>query len=397
MELTQKQEEGLKLAVSRYLSHQPMTVIGGFAGTGKSTLVKFIIEALADYGVDPEADVCYTSYTGKATQVLLQKGNQNVSTLHKLLYKSVPKKEGGYYRKLVPVGDIEYKVIVVDEVSMVPKTMMEQLLNHGIYVLALGDPFQLPQIDKDEDHGLLLHPHVFLDEVMRQAKESEIIQVSMKIRNFEPIEKMKGNEVQIFDLPELNHGMLLWADQVICATNATRASLNQQMRELKGFSGNPQVGEKVICVKNDWDTIDSGGNALVNGTVGIIQDIEQKTCWIPSWTRPNVPKIEISNCILKTELDTSFNHIKADTKMFETEEPTLDWSTSFKLNKKVDTKCLVPQSFAFGYAITAHKSQGSQWNNVLVVEEWYPKDKVEHARWLYTACTRAAERLVLVR
>lgn len=70
MELNEKQLQGLDLAVARYRAGEKCTIIAGYAGTGKSTLVKFIIAALEDYGINPDEDVVYTSFTGKATQVL---------------------------------------------------------------------------------------------------------------------------------------------------------------------------------------------------------------------------------------------------------------------------------------------------------------------------------------
>jgi exodeoxyribonuclease-5 len=102
-------------------------------------------------------------------------------TLHRLLYDSMPRAAGGFYRK--PKPKLDYTIIVVDEISMVPKTLVDLLFTHKVYVICLGDPGQLPPIDKNEDNHLLDHPHVFLEEIMRQAAESEIIQLTMKIRN----------------------------------------------------------------------------------------------------------------------------------------------------------------------------------------------------------------------
>ena len=102
MELTKKQSEGLKIAIARYRDNEKYTVISGYAwvGTGKSTLVKFIISALGNDGINPDTDVCYTAYTGKAAEVLRKKGNPNAMTLHKLLYTSIPKPNGGFFRKI---------------------------------------------------------------------------------------------------------------------------------------------------------------------------------------------------------------------------------------------------------------------------------------------------------
>ena len=129
MELTKKQEEGLKIAVARHKSREKYTVISGYAGTGKSTLVRFIIDAL---DVD-EDKVAYATYTGKAAEVLRKKGNPNAMTLHRLLYDSIPRQGGGFIR--IPKKQLDYSIVVVDEVSMVPKTMVDMLLAHKIYIL----------------------------------------------------------------------------------------------------------------------------------------------------------------------------------------------------------------------------------------------------------------------
>jgi tRNA(Met) C34 N-acetyltransferase TmcA len=104
-------------------------------GTGKSTLVKFIIAALAQDGIDPDKDVVYTSFTGKATQVLQKKGNKNVSTLHKLLFEHFPKPDGSFYRR--PVASINFKIVIVDECSMVPKDLLRRLANYHVHIICL--------------------------------------------------------------------------------------------------------------------------------------------------------------------------------------------------------------------------------------------------------------------
>ena len=176
------------------------------AGTGKSTLVKFIISAL---DIDPK-DVCYIAYTGKASLVLKEKGCPNAMTAHRLLYTSYPRKDGTFYHKPKRPLDQDYKLIVVDEISMLPKEMWDLLLSHHIYVIALGDPEQLPPISGDND--VLSHPHIFLDEIMRQAQESEIIRISMDVREGKPLQLYNGNEVKIIDKNKFETGMCLWAD-----------------------------------------------------------------------------------------------------------------------------------------------------------------------------------------
>ena len=389
MILTNKQEQGLKIAVERYKNKEKYTVISGYAGSGKSTLVRFIIAAL---DVD-ENDVCYATYTGKAAQVLLKKGNKNVYTLHKLLYKSIPKPNGGFLR--IPKEVIPYKVVIVDEVSMAPKKLMQLLSTHNVYIICLGDPFQLPPVDKNEDNHLLDHPHIFLDEIMRQAQESEIIRLSMQIRHMEEIPFSNGKEVMVLPKQELNTGMLTWASQIIVGTNATRISINNQMRQLLGRGESPEDGDKVICLKNYWDDLADNDDPLINGTIGYIYKPTIDKIKLPYFTGGQT--IESLNTYLTSDSDADFGILHLDNKMILTGEKCVDWKTEYKINRNEKTRGLIPKEFTYGYAITGHKSQGSEYPKVLGIEDRFPFDKTEHARWLYTVATRAEEKFVLLR
>ena len=392
MELTKKQEEGLKIAVARHKSREKYTVISGYAGTGKSTLVRFIIDAL---DVD-EDKVAYATYTGKAAEVLRKKGNPNAMTLHRLLYDSIPRQGGGFIR--IPKKQLDYDIVVVDEVSMVPKTMVDMLLAHRVYILFLGDPGQLPQIDKKEAHNLLDHPHVFLDEVMRQAAESEIIQLTMKIRNGEDIPFMHGKEVIVVPKAELVTGHLTWADIIICATNKTRHNMNKQKRELLGYSGALQTGERIIVKRNYWEDCDEDGNALVNGTVGTVANPYESFVRIPSYVKNDRRDLPLIGCIFTPDGGKSFDTFEIDKDYLLKEEPCVDWRVSYQLGKlKPKIGDILPKQATYGYALTCHAAQGSEFDKVLVIEESFPFDKTEHQRWLYTAATRSAEKLVLVR
>ena len=395
MELTIKQEEGLRIALARFKNREKYTVISGYAGTGKSTLIRFIIDALSTYGIDEEQDVCFACFTGKACQVLLNMGNKNVSTLHRLLYESIPKPTGGWIRK--KKDKIDYKIIVVDEVSMAPKQLMDLLFRHNVHVICLGDPFQLPPVDKDSDNHLLDHPHIFLDEIMRQSAESEIIQLATKIRNFEPFgaSMLAQKEVMILPQKELNTGILMWGDQVLVATNATRVNFNQSMRNQLGHQGMPEDGDKVICLRNYWDDFSEEGNPLVNGTIGYLRNAYESFLRLPYWAKPRDLSVVTAEFISDTGEDYGAHNM--DKKLILEGEKTLDWKTAYRLNRDIKTAHLVPYEFTYGYAITCHKAQGSQWSKVVVYEETFPRAKEEHARWLYTAVTRASEKVVLLR
>ena len=390
MILTNKQEQGLNEALTRYRNGDKYVCIAGYAGSGKSTLVKFIIDALNV----PDEQIVFATYTGKAAQVLVKKGNKNAMTLHKLLYQSYPRPNGTFVR--VPKPDLfPYKIVVVDEISMVPLEMLKLLAKHKVFLICLGDPFQLPPIDKSTDNHLLDTPHVFLDEIMRQAQESEIIRLSMDIRAGKDISLFKGTEAQVLQKKDMCDGMLTWADQVICSTNATRIALNNQMRDMLGRQGGPQDGDKVICLRNYWETLGEDKDALVNGTIGYIQNSYSTFIQLPYYLGGK--KFDVLHTDFISDSNEKYRELELDTHMILTGEKCCDTRTAYRLNSNPRYAGLLPLEFTYGYAITCHKAQGSEWDKVLVIEEGFPFSKEEHARWLYTAATRAAEKLVLIK
>lgn len=396
MELTKKQAEALDLTLRRYKAGEKYTVIAGYAGTGKSTVIRFIIAAFGAFNIDPDKDVAYVAPTGKAANELVKKGNKNATTLHKLLWDWKPLPNGTFLKQ--SKDSLNCKIVVCDETSMVSKEVINQLLKHNVYIIFAGDPGQLPPISKDDDNHLLDHPHIFLDEVMRQAMDSEIIRCCTQIRNGEqPNPADYGKDVMILPSNKLNTGMMTWADQILCATNNTRVALNNQMRTLLNHTSEfPEEGDKVICLHNEWDILDDDSNALVNGTIGWLKQPEQKRLYIPKFWGGGV--IDVTYSHLTTELGTHFFNLPMDTKMINTGEKCLDAKLAYKIAKshgKYDID--VPLEIAYGYCITTHKAQGAQWEKVLTIEENFPFSRNEHARWLYTACTRPSEKLVLIR
>ena len=388
MILTNKQEQGLKIAVERYKHGEPYTCIAGYAGVGKSTLIKFIISAL-DL---PQDDVCYIAYTGKAAQVLRRKNCPNAMTAHRLLYKTIRKKDGSFVH--IPHDIIyPYKLIVVDEISMLPKKMWELLLSHRRPVIALGDPGQLPPIG-DDSCDVLQKPHIFLDEVMRQAAESEIIRLTMDIRDKKPLNLMRGNEVRVVDRSEiLQPGFFTWADQIICGKNATRHDVNQTVRNLTlGIDigdTEPVIGDKLICLHNEWQSINDTGDALVNGATGTLTKLKYTN------ENPFMQKTPIIDFQPDWDDAGAFKDLMIDYSLLTTHEPLI-----YKGNGNYSRipKIWHPKEFDYGYAVTCHKSQGSEYDKVIVLEEYMKSDTPDsHSRWLYTAATRAAQKLIIVR
>lgn len=383
MELNEKQKEGLKIAVKRYREKRQFTIIAGYAGTGKSTLVQFIIKELGLRDID----VAYCAYTGRAAQVLRNKNCPNAMTTHRLLFYSKEKPDGTFVHKPRKRLEYNYKLIVCDEISMLPRSFFLLMLTHGVHIIGLGDPAQLPPVcdDKEEEHDLLDYPHVFLTEVMRQASDNEIIRLSMDVRNGKPLTYTKGKDVWIIPKDKLTDKIILGADAILCGTNSTRQILNGQYRR-KVFGTDvppyPINGDKIVCLKNNYDYINNVGDALVNGQVGIINNIQTQN------TKVYKPELRAD---FKTIEDGMFVNVPMDYRLFTYGEPTINKENFWKFKKEIK-----PCQFDYGYALTTWRAQGGEYNNVVVMVENFPYEKDMRQRFLYTSITRAAKKLVMV-
>ena len=372
MTLTDKQEKGLRLAISRYKNKEKYTVIAGFAGSGKSTLVQFIIQELRI----PESKIAYVAYTGKAALVLKSKGCPGATTAHKLLYHTTELPDGTFEHTPKEKPDKPLKLIVVDEVSMLEKEQWDILMRWGIHVICLGDPFQLPPIS--QDNGVLQHPHIFLDEIMRQAQDSEIIRLSMDIREGKSLQCFKGKDVWVVPKDTITDRMISTADIVLCGKNATRYYLNQRIRRViwgEQYKDEPIEGDKIICLKNYWNKGD-----LANGLIGKISFIDKR-----------------EDFILKTKLvadfttdDDEFFALNMDYQLFVDGKPLVNQD-----NWKMYPKEIRPMEFDYAYAITCHKAQGGEFGKVVLFNEYLGRDREMYLRWLYTGVTRASEKLVV--
>ena len=171
------------------------------------------------------------------------------------------------------------------------------------------------------------------------------------------------------------------------------------MRDLLGRSGGPQDGDKVICLKNNWDIYSVNDNPLVNGTIGYLKDSFSTYINLPRQiTSDGQPKrLDILTANFISDTDEDYGILNMDKQLITTGVPGLDWKTSYKMGRNWRFQDKIPDQFTYGYAITCHKSQGSEWDNVLVIEEGFPFEKEEHKQWLYTAATRAAKKLVIIK
>ncbi|PWV99128.1 exodeoxyribonuclease-5 [Hoeflea marina] len=370
-----QQDEALK-AVSRWLKEgrQPVFRLFGYAGTGKTTLARHFADNV-------EGEVLFAAFTGKAAQVLRAKGARNARTIHSLIYRprgeeEVSNEETGK-TSMAPMFSInrqsplaQAKLIVIDECSMVDEALGRDLMSFGTPILVLGDPGQLPPISGGgyfTEH----EPDYLLTEIHRQARDNPIIDLAMHVREGREIMHGDYGTAQVIGKSEVTQELVLEADQVLVGTNRTRRRYNQRLRELKGFDQNyPQAGDKLVCLRND------PSKGLLNGSLWQVMTSSKET------VKPGI------NLLIRPEeddIERGSAKIKLLKSVFDAPDADVPWTTK----KRYD-------DFDYGYALTVHKAQGSQWNNVVLFDESYAFRETRE-RWLYTAITRAAERLTIVR
>lgn len=332
----------------------------GYAGTGKTTLTKEIASMV-------DGSICYAAFTGKAASVMRRKGCAGATTIHSLIYILEKSDFGEPIFVLNRDSEVRHsRLVVIDECSMMDEEIGLDLLSFGTKILAIGDPAQLPPV-KGAGFFTSQRPDALLTEVHRQAAENPIIALSMQIRNGDRLSLGEYGETRIISRADVNAEIVLGSDQVIVGLNRSRELYNARIRSLMGrVASTPCKEDKLICLKNDR-TI-----GVFNGTMWEVEAVTEK----------------------RNRFDMAVKSLDEDSKVFKKIEVLgnfFDGSAS-ELHWKEKSKT---QEFTFGYAITCHKSQGSQWNNVTVFDE-SGAFRDDAGRWLYTAVTRAAEKLTLV-
>lgn len=361
--------------------------IGGYAGTGKTTLLAKLISENSDgYGF-----AC-AAYTGKAAQVLENKldGVCEVTTIHRLAYNVRSGKDGEAIFTAKTRGEIQGGVnyLVIDEASMVSDVILRDLLSLRIPILAIGDHGQLPPVDGEG--SLMKDPDLRLEKIHRQAAGSPIIQLSVTIREKGkiPVPPPKGIEAigqhSLYrrlgdELPGKSPEELLDVG-LLTYRNRTRAKVNEVVRQVlfPGAEG-VQVGDLVICLRNNHMA------GVFNGMRGIVQSVKvQRGPYdVLKVYFPDEDKT-FEGQVLRAQFgrESTFNDLKS-----------LREEAGVFVSKVSDT----PDLFDFGYAMTVHKAQGSQFRQVFLYKERpYQVDEDSYKRWLYTGCTRASEKLTLV-
>jgi exodeoxyribonuclease-5 len=374
MNLSPQQDAAL-LAVSAWLKspRQQVFRLFGFAGTGKTMLAKRIAD-------DAEGEVLFAAFTGKAAQVMRNRGCANARTLHSLIYRprgEKPEKETGELQPAFAINRAspasKARLIVVDECSMVDEKLGRDLLSFGTKVLVLGDPGQLPPVKSGEGGGGFFtdaEPDVMLTEIHRQARDNPIIALAETVREGGQPDYGSYGDSRVIHRDDIDSDAVLAADQILVGRNRTRQNFNRRIRTLKGFDGLlPSSGDKLVCLRN------SSEKGLLNGGLWRVSSVG---------TRAG-PAI---NMLVKSEDEGplgSSAKIRVLRAMFE-EGPE---AVPFDRRRRTD-------EFDYGYALTVHKAQGSQWDRLILFDESFAFRETRE-RWLYTAITRAAEAITIVR
>ncbi|MFK4810996.1 ATP-dependent RecD-like DNA helicase [Devosia sp. ZW T5_3] len=355
------QQDAALVAVSNWLKERdgPQVFrLFGWAGTGKSTLAVHLAQDVKT--------VKYAAFTGKAALVMRKRGCKGAQTIHSLIYTLVSEKEGEPRFVLddeSPAADAD--LIVIDEVSMVDEQLGRDLLSFGTKVLVLGDPFQLPPV---QGAGFFTadEPDIMLTEIHRQAADNPIIALSMQVREGGYIERGRYGESLVVAREDVDRDAVLEADQVLVGRNKTRLQYNDRLRELRGLPFHePVVGDRMVCLRNN------ARKRLLNGQIWIVTDVSRKANGKYS-------------LLLGADEGKGEAKVLTHKAFFSGEEDAMSWPERRQYDE-----------FTFGYCLTVHKAQGSQWDNVYLFDESFVF-REERARWLYTGITRAAEKITVV-
>lgn len=338
----------------------------GYAGTGKTTLARHLAE-----GVD--GPVAFAAFTGKAALVMRAKGCMDASTIHSLIYRprGAPKDgeetdEPAFVLNRQSAAS-DAKLIIVDECSMVDEELGKDLLSFGVPVLVLGDPAQLPPV-KGGGYFTEAEPDVMLTEVHRQARDNPIVDLASRVREGGTFARGRYGDSAVVDRRGIDRERVLAAGQVLVGLNKSRRAYNARIRELMGFSTpTPSPGDKVVCLRNDKQ------KGLFNGGLWVVKEV-------------GVSKRGLVTLRVAAEEALDGRTVKV------TVPPALFGGDDDQVAAAMGLRT---EAFDYGYALTVHKAQGSQWDDVVLFDESFAF-REHRTRWLYTGLTRAAERITVV-
>lgn len=327
--------------------------LGGYAGTGKTTIIKTILEQFCENHI-----VNCAAFTGKACSVLHRKGIR-ASTLHSLMYDvSIDGKETIFTKRHTIPSQPD--LIIVDEASMISTNLYNDLKSFKKKYLFVGDPGQLEPVGDNPD--LMRSPDFILNKIHRQAEQSPIIRLATSIRQGGSLVKTTEPNLEIRN-KNWTAQEFMAHDQIICAKNKMRTDLNNRYRlQLKYPTKTLTIGDKIIVLRNNLF------HGVFNGLILKVNLIKYEDTL--TWT------INATD-----EVENSYFSIPIWKEPFQNE--------TFDVKQTPPSRRIIYADY--GYVITCHKAQGSEWDKVLVIDELMPPKLWDMKRWRYTAITRAAK------
>lgn len=400
--LNEQQQDVHDYLMNILASLAPKTVtIGGYAGTGKTFLLSQFRKSFFEQY--KHRTVAFCTFTGKASAVLKNKlieadalyERDFVGTIHSLIYRPItildPKLGThvivGWDRK--EYDEFNHDIIVIDEASMVDHKVFIDLQSYNKPIVAVGDHGQLPPVNGK--FNLMQSPLFKLTEIHRQEEGSPIIELSKFIRQHSYIPKNKIMSQDVFTVSWKRQDCkdFFWSKVdflnpeiiTLCAFNKTRAFLNKKIREKLGFnSPQPYPGERLLCLSNNRSI------GIMNGQLCTVVFVMPESKKMYRITVQLDGTNEYIECLCPKE---NFGRIQ-----YQFHERN---KKQIEQKKYANDKGQHIGHFDYGYCTSVHKSQGSEWNKVILFEQFtrlWDKDII--TRWLYTAVTRSKKKLFVI-
>lgn len=405
MDFTAEQENAIRNIPQDLANGKSFITLSGFAGTGKTT----VLTELRRH-IPTSKSVAFASFTGKSSSVLrdkitmagVKKAQDYIGTLHGLMYRPIITKKFSESKKeyietvsFKRLDSIEQDILLVDEASMVSSKLFSDMLEFNVQIVACGDSFQLPPVaDKDGD-AALQDPDYILEEVHRTAQDSSLVKLAHAIRTkqYVPIEPYRDDQIRIISYfkggREFLEGLEYDSETVtLCFTNAVRKSINHGFRQKKEFKSGIILYpyEQIVCLTNN------GNLGMMNGERFTVEFLS------PPFDEPTV-NVTVERQDGNYQEAFVHNTIKKFGKKNAVYKKDA-WKNRKKKNLPEVDPLVIDADY--GYAMTVHKAQGSEYKNVCLVDSGIykgissSKGNNDYLRWLYTGVTRSSDQLTII-
>lgn len=442
-QLTSEQEDAIKY-LSEFVTtidNRNIFVLKGYAGTGKTTLISSLVKSLPLLN----KQAVLMAPTGRAAKVLSKHSKKSASTIHKKIYWIRTNKSGNTFIKLKD-NTHGNTIFIVDEASMIAessdmaignRSLLDDLIKY-VYegsdskLILIGDKAQLPPVHLNLSPALNIEKLELnynkqiickeLTQVVRQSKKSLILENATQLRekisnndysypkfstNTEVIRINSGEDLQDF-LENAYGSDGINNTAILCRSNKRANQYNQQIRtKIRWYENEISAGDKLMVVRNNYFWLKEKRNEFIaNGD--IVEVVKIKETIERYGFRFAKASIRMTDYTNEKELDVILllDTLSSATPAITYEqykklysEVGLDYKGEKGINKKIkENQFFNALQIKFSYAITCHKSQGGQWKNVFVDLGYFEEKMLDksYLRWLYTAFTRASQKLYLI-